>query len=79
MKNWVIEGSNTGQNDWKILDSQNNVTCLDDKSVIHTFDIKEKLSNDEYYRFLRLRQTGPSSVNYYQLCLSALEYFGSII
>lgn len=78
-KNWVIEGSNTGGNDWKILDSQNDVTCLDDKSVFHTFEIKEKYSKDEFYRFLRLRQTGPNSANCYQLCLSALEYFGTII
>ncbi|KAK8835519.1 hypothetical protein M9Y10_044361 [Tritrichomonas musculus] len=72
LKNWVIEGSNTGQNDWKILDTQNNETCLDDKSVFHTFDIKEKLSDNEYFRFLRIRLTGPNTCSRYtayNLCL----------
>lgn len=79
LKDWVIEGSNTGGNDWKVLDSQNNVTCLNSISVFSTFKIKENLSSDEYYRFLRLRQTGKNFAGNDQLCLNSLEYFGSII
>lgn len=78
-KNWVIEGSNSGEDeDWKILDSRNNVSILDDSNVIHTFEIKNHLNDDESFRFLRLRQTGPNTQNgnYYFLTLSALEYFG---
>lgn len=78
-KNWVIEGSNTdnGQ-DWKILDSRNDVTLLDDGNKSYTFEIQNPLKKNESYRYLRLRQTGPNtqSGNYYYLTISALEYFG---
>lgn len=79
LKDFVIEGSNTGGKDWKVLDSQNNATCLNGNGVFNTFKIKENLSSDEYYRFLRLRQTGKNFAGNDQLCLNSLEYFGSII
>ena len=78
-KNWIIEGSNTDQeDDWIILDSRNDISILDDSNTIHTFDIQAQLTPDESYRYLRLRQTGPNTQNgnYYFLTLSALEYFG---
>lgn len=82
-KNWVIEGSNTDNGvDWKILDARNDVTVLDDGNAFHTFDIKNPLQQDESYRFLRLRQTGPNTQdegNFYFLTLSALEYFGVLV
>lgn len=80
---WVIEGSNSGE-EWKILDSRNNITILDGKSITHTFNIQENLGNDDYYQYLRIRQTGlnarndPSN-NGNILAFSALEYFGSVI
>lgn len=77
-QHWVIEGSNSGEEDWKILDTRNNITVLNDKSVTHTFDIQEKLLENEFYRFLRIRQTGKNAGNNYYLGFSALEYFGYI-
>lgn len=80
LMSWVIEGSNSdNDSDWKILDTRQNVTCLDDKNASHTFDIQENLSPDESYRFLRIRQTGRDSRGYYHLILSALEFFGTLI
>lgn len=81
-KNWVIEGSNTGS-EWKVLDSRQDVNVLNYKSVTHTFAIQEKLDHNEYYRYLRIRQTGRNACSnpnhHYILGFSALEYFGSII
>ena len=73
--NWVIEGSNTDSNDWTILDTRNNVTSLDDRCASQFFSIQKA---DTFYRYLRIRQTGPNSANYNNLEISALEYFGSI-
>lgn len=79
LKNWTIEGSNTAnEKDWKTLDTRNDITCLDGSNAIHTFDIQTRLNPDEYFRYLRIRITGPNSGNCYHLILSALEYFGSI-
>lgn len=78
-KNWVIEGSNTeDDDDWVILDSRNDITILDDSNASHTFEIQTQLESNESFRYLRLRQTGPNTQtgNYYFLTLSALEYFG---
>lgn len=78
-KNWVIEGSNSDdERDWKVLDSRENVTILDDGNKSYTFDIQNPLNPEESYRYLRLRQTGPNTQkgNFYFLTLSALEYFG---
>lgn len=78
-KNWVIEGSNTDQDDdWKVLDERHDITILDDSNVTHTYDIQTEIKENESFRYLRLRQTGPNTQNgnYYFLTLSALEYFG---
>ena len=75
-KSWVIEASNTGNdNDWKILDSQNGVSYLDGRRLTHTFKINQTGSN-EYYRFIRFRQTDKNTGGNHDIRLSALEYFG---
>ncbi|KAK8887933.1 hypothetical protein M9Y10_038992 [Tritrichomonas musculus] len=74
---WLIEGSNDAEN-WTTLDSQKNVTYLDGKSLVHTFDIKA-LQKVNFFRYLRIRQTSKNSGNDDLLVISALEYFGSII
>ena len=79
LMNWVIESSNSGnEGDWIILDRRSEVNSLDDKNAFQTFEIQNSLHNDEFYRYLRLRQVGYNTgVNFY-LTLSALEFFGSI-
>ena len=82
-QHWVIEGSNTDRDDdWKMLDSRRNVTVLDESYRVHTFEIQEKLDSNEFFRYLRIRQTGKNTYttgSWYYLTLSALEYFGTII
>lgn len=76
----MIEWSNTGNdNEWKILDSQNNLPHLDDSGSFHRFKIGKNLSEDESYRFLGLWITGQNYAGNKQLCITALEYFGSLI
>lgn len=75
----MIEGSSTGDNDWKILDTRENISVLNAQSVTHVFDIQENLKSNEFYRFLRIRQTGKNANKDNYLGLSTLEYFGTII
>ena len=44
LKSWVIEGSNSDRNDdWKILDSRINESCLNDRLAENTFKIQNDL------------------------------------
>ena len=78
LKDWVIEGSNSDKN-WKILDSRENENCLNDRLAENTFKIQEDLKDEEYYRYLRIRQTGLNFRQTSQLMLNSLEFFGTII
>lgn len=73
---WKIEGSNDGEN-WKTLDSQENVSYLRGVSLAHTFEIKEK--QNEFYQFVRFKQTGKNTRNNNLLSISAIEYFGQLL
>lgn len=75
---WVIEGWN-GNGEWKILDSRNEVGSLKSKCAFCTFQIQQPLKRDEFYRYLRIRQTGPTATNFNYLGVTALEYFGSYL
>ena len=79
LQHWVIEGSNTGTDDfWTVLDQRQDVKCLDEMSAVGTFDIQSP--NGIFYRYLRIRQTGKDTSNGYSyLTLSALEFFGTLI
>lgn len=74
----MIEGSNDGKN-WTKLDSRENVDYLDGKSVVYTFKVESSQEANNFYRFLRIRQTGLNTGNDNHLVIAALEYFGSII
>lgn len=75
---WIIEGSNTGEN-WIELDSQSNVYDLDGINMVKTFEIKNPTKSNEFFRFLRIRETGKDSYGDNYMLFSALEYFGSLI
>lgn len=81
LRNWVIEGSNTGNdNDWEILDSRQNDESLNKPVDTHTYNISNELCHkDKCYKYLRIRVTGKNSNEAYHLILSALEYFGELI
>ncbi|KAK8897927.1 hypothetical protein M9Y10_000160 [Tritrichomonas musculus] len=81
-RNWVIEGSNTGgesESEWTVLDSHQNDETLKGTSFSHTFDINKSEGSEEFYRYLRIRQTGNDSNGENYLTLSALEFFGFLI
>ena len=79
LKNWVIEASNSNsESDWNIIDFRNDISSLDGKSITQTFEIQNKLSKNESFRYLRIRQTGVNTSNDHFLTLSALEFFGYI-
>ncbi|KAK8839380.1 hypothetical protein M9Y10_032317 [Tritrichomonas musculus] len=77
LRNWVIEGSNTDEeSDWKILDKKESDDTIHGQNSCYTFNINKQ---DEYYRYLRIRQTGKNSSGYDHLICSGLEYFGKIL
>lgn len=76
LQEWFIEGSNDRQY-WKIIDERRNETSLNDTGKSNTFSINRK--EKQFYRFLRLKQTGRNTKGSKMICLSALEFFGSIV
>lgn len=77
LKNWCIEGSNDNM-EWKILDVRNEESSLDDRSASNTFKIQSALEENEYYRYLRIRETGVNTYGQFNLIFAGLEYFGSV-
>jgi hypothetical protein len=69
---WELEGSNDKQT-WTSLDRRN-TRELAGKYLVKTFEC-EKVN---FYRFIRLRQTGPNSVGLHCLLLSNIEFFGDV-
>lgn len=76
-KDWVIEGSNTNNdNDWKIIDTRNNVLSFDGKLAVQSFKIKPNLIENECFRYLRMRLTGTTTSGHHHLSLTTFEFFG---
>lgn len=78
--NWNIEVSNSGnENDWRTIDSRQNVTSISKRNQSDTFDIVTRLTSKEYYRYIRLRATGDTSGGgYSNIAFSSLEFFGTL-
>lgn len=78
IQNWCIEGSNDNKS-WKVLDERIGDKSLDDTNASNTFEIQKKLGPYDFYRYLRIRQTGENTKgNDYRLIIRYLEYFGHI-
>mgnify|MGYP002472061583 FL=1 len=78
--NSVIEGSNSDNDeDWIVIDGRNGITDLNNRSVVCNFEIQRQGNEKDFYRYLRLRQTGKNAQGDYYLVFSSLEYFGSVI
>ena len=78
LRNFVIEVSNNGK-DWKEIDRQSNCSQLNKNKAEVIFSIKQK--TDDFYRFVRLRQTGNSwycGSGCYYFYLYYIEFFGKI-
>lgn len=78
LKNWVIEVSND-EFIWTAIDSHENDSSLNGPNFIANFKIQQK--NLDFYRFVRLRQTGNSWYSYCNhnyFILYFIEFFGKI-
>jgi hypothetical protein len=77
-REWVVEGSKDGST-WDNLGSQNTEE-LNGPSIVKTFNCSSAKSS-EFFRFVRLRQTGRnclSSREYHYFVLQAVEFFGTL-
>jgi hypothetical protein len=71
---WILEGSLDGQR-WTILDTRN-TQDLNGTFIVKTYECNSRSS--EFFRYIRLRQTGKNSNNADYLMLSEIEFFGLI-
>jgi hypothetical protein len=75
MRSWVLEGSNNRDNDkWIELDRRDNIGELSRANGEVTFPI----SHGDWFRWIRVRQTGKTCSNNDYLVISAFEIFGFI-
>jgi hypothetical protein len=77
LQEWTISGSKDG-NSWTIVDDQH-TQSLNGNYVTKLFECGDNSSVSEFYRYLRLTQTGKNSSGYDHLMLSNIEFFGSIV
>ena len=71
---WSIEGSNDG-NEWKEIDKRD-TQDLNGNYIVKNYECELNRTSEEFYRYLRLRQTGLNSYNNHYLKLSEIEFFG---
>lgn len=88
LKNWILEGTNAKgftsqqvQKDdpaikWETLDQRTNDTNLNGLSKIYTYEVK---SSNKFFRYIRLKTTGPNHYGNYILALRRIEFFGTIM
>jgi hypothetical protein len=74
---WTISGSNDGK-DWTILDEQN-TQDLNGNYVTKMFCCGDSSSVSQFYRYIRLTQTGKNSSGHDHLMLANIEFFGSMV
>lgn len=77
-KSWVIEVSNNSNdsNGWITIDTQTNNSSLNGSNYVHTFSIKNKVT--DRYKFIRLRQTDKNFHGNNLLLLDSIEFYGQI-
>lgn len=84
LKSWIIEGSND-KSYWIKLDEEINNSSLNGASYTHSFTISYNENNQLPFKYLRLRQIGPTwfyfngNYNGHQLLLNSIEFYGKII
>jgi hypothetical protein len=71
---WVIEGSNDSGS-WTELDRRS-TRDLVGASIVKTYSCSNTSSTS--FRYLRMRQTGPTSHNFHYLILTNIEFFGQL-
>lgn len=79
LKSWIVEGSTDGIQ-WITIDEHSNDSSLNgsqnspDQNTV-TFSA---LKSNSFYRFIRLKQTGPSWRNDHHICIEAVEMYGKL-
>jgi hypothetical protein len=75
LRSWVIEGSSDGLRFDHIIDRRDNNSEANSEHPIGTFSV----SCGEFYRSIRLRQTGKNQKGNDYLVLDAFEIFGELM
>lgn len=77
LKNWTIEVSNDGQK-WEEVDQRTNDSSLKGCDIICLFNVQKK--NNNFYRFIRLRQTGETWLNQSNkyFWFKSIEFYGKM-
>ena len=82
LKTWKFEGSNDMES-WVTLDSQANNESLRGGSRVHLFPISSEEHKDKPFKYLQIRQTGPTwfdnSDKYHYLLMNSIEIYGKVI
>jgi hypothetical protein len=74
---WQLAGS-MDCNEWTVLDRQK-TQDLNGNFITKIFHCNGSSSNSQFYRYIRLTQTGKDSYGHDNLLLSNIEFFGSMI
>lgn len=80
LRNWTIEVSNNGEN-WEEIDRHTDDTTLNGSNKTATFKVSKERS--DFYRFVRIHQTGYSWYEYpnsnrYDIQMRLVEFFGKL-
>lgn len=88
LKSWVLEGTNAPgftpqqvqDNDkhieWNSLDTKNNNSELNGCGTIATFNVSQ--NSQQFFRYIRLRMTGPNHFGQDTLALTNIEFYGTL-
>ena len=78
LRSWTIEGSND-EKQWTSIDTRSDDPSLKDAAVVSSFTANK--DNKEFYRYIRLRQTGPSwsqGIDSKAIGLKMIDFYDSL-
>lgn len=78
LKSWVVEGSND-KSRWTILDEREGADMLNGAGSESIFRMNMKLEKSKYFRYLRIRATGPMCSGYYNMTVAHVEFYGFLV
>ena len=74
LEQWEILGSNDMKN-FTIIDKKN-IREPKGSIVLKTYTVQNP--SNQFYRYIRIKQTGPNSLGNYDFCYNNFEFFGKI-